>query len=66
MPSLDEFRTGQVSLPAEDADDLPVCCRSCMYLYAKEFSVGEGVAYLCCGYFLAERTGEAAPPCERV
>jgi hypothetical protein len=62
MQNLDEFSTGQVSLPAIDADDLPACCFACPYLFGKEFSVGEGFTYLCCGYLLTERTGDDPSP----
>jgi hypothetical protein len=63
MQNLEEFRTGQVSLPVNDADDLPQCCFSCYYLFGKEFSVGESVTYLCCGYLLTERNiNDPAPP----
>lgn len=64
MLNLEEFRTGQVSLPSNDADDLPMCCFSCHYLFGKEFSVGEGFTYLCCGYLLTERNNiEPFPKC---
>ena len=62
MMNLEEFRTGQVSLPVNDADDLPSCCFSCNYLFGKEFSVGEGITYLCCGYLLSERNISAPVP----
>ena len=38
MLNVEELRTGQVSLPVIDADDLPYCCFSCNYLFGKEFS----------------------------
>jgi hypothetical protein len=60
--SLEEFRSGRVSLPVIDADELPPCCFSCRYLYGKEFSIGEGATYLCCGYHLTVRTDEDASP----
>jgi len=64
MLNVEEFRTGQISLPVDDADDLPFCCFSCQYLYGKEFSVGEGITYLCCGYLLTERNiNDQVPKC---
>ena len=62
MMIVEEFRTGHVSLPAIDTDDLPSCCFACPYLFAKEISVGEEVAYLWCGYLMTERTRNLTRP----
>ena len=64
MLNEEEFRTGRMSIPVKDADDLPFCCFSCHYLFGKEFSVGEGITYLCCGYLLTERNiNDQVPNC---
>lgn len=63
LPSV--FRSGHLSVPVEDADYLPAVCFSCPYLYGKEFSVGEGIVYLSCGYPASPRgTGEPRPACQ--
>ncbi len=65
MLSTQEFRLGHLSLPADDADALPEVCCSCPYLYSKEFSIGEGFVYLCCGYLAAPRgEGDLRPNCQ--
>ena len=65
MTLIDEFRTGEVSLPSAEADDIPSCCFTCVYLLYKEFSVGEGdgLFYYYCAYNLAERINQALPAC---
>ena len=47
MTLIDEFRTGEVSLPSAEADDIPPCGFTCVYLLYKEFSVGEGDGTMC-------------------
>ena len=68
MITLEEFLTGQLSLPATEADDLPSCCFTCVYLSYKEFSAnpGDGLFYYFCSYNLAERINETQPACFEV
>jgi hypothetical protein len=65
MITLDEFRTGQISLPVTDADDLPPCCFTCTYLLYKEFSVCscDGPCYVYCGYGYEDKITRSLPPC---
>jgi hypothetical protein len=64
MITLDEFRTGQLSVPGMDADDVPACCFSCLYLSHKEFSTGADDAfYYFCAYSWPDRISTTAPPC---
>lgn len=63
MLSLAEFRTGLVSLPLTEADEVPACCFTCLYLQSKEFSTSEGAAYLYCSYNNASWNSPADPPC---
>jgi hypothetical protein len=63
MIRIDEFRTGEISLPATDADDVPPACFACVYLSYKEFSMGDGLYYYHCGYHSQDRTGQPGPPC---
>ena len=52
MITLDEFRTGQISLPVTDADDLPPCCFTC-----------DGPCYVYCGYGYEDKITRSLPPC---
>ena len=65
MLSLDEFRTGQLSIPSLDEDALPPCCFACVYLSYKEFSAhyGDGLFYYCCAYFWPDRLNQTVPAC---
>jgi hypothetical protein len=63
MLRIEEFCTGQVSIPAPDADDVPSCCFTCAYLSYKEFSVGDGLYYYFCGYNWHEGITLNVPPC---
>ena len=68
MITLEEFLTGQLSLPATEADDLPSCCFTCVYLSYKEFSAnpGDGLFYYYCCYSLSEGTNPTVPVCLEV
>ncbi len=61
----DEFRTGQLSIPSTDADDLPPGCLACPFLSYKEFSVGSGAGpfYYYCAYTWSDNPKGALPPC---
>jgi len=59
----EEFRTGQISIPAPDADDVPGCCFTCASLSYKEFSVGEDLCYYFCGYLWQDKISPTGPPC---
>lgn len=60
----EEFRTGSISLPATDADDLPPVCLVCPYLRPKEFSTGpDGSFYYFCAYHWADELSRILPPC---
>jgi hypothetical protein len=61
--NVDEFRTGLVSLPGGDLDDLPPCCLECGLLLPKEFSVGDGIVYYFCGYAWQSDPDGSALPC---
>jgi hypothetical protein len=63
----EEFRTGSLSLPASDADEVPSGCFACPYLSYKEFSMNEaeGLFYYYCAYYALERSGQELPPCLR-
>jgi len=65
MLSVAEFRTGSISLPATEADDVPGGCFACPYLAYKEFSMNEaeGLFYYYCAYHLEGRLNQAPPPC---
>ena len=65
MIDLADFRTGLVSLPAIDGDDLPPCCFACPFLFQKEFSVNQGddLFYFACAYSLPDKLNQAVPPC---
>ena len=61
----EEFRTGSLSLPATEADEVPPGCFACPYLAYKEFSMNEaeGLFYYYCAYYAVERTGQKLAPC---
>jgi hypothetical protein len=41
MLTEEEFRTGSLSLPSLEADEVPPGCFACPYLAYKEFSMNE-------------------------
>jgi len=59
----EEFRTGLVSLPSSETDEVPECCFSCLHLAYKEFSMNEGLFYYYCAYGDATPLTAALPPC---
>jgi hypothetical protein len=63
MITLEQFRTGEYSLPASDLDEIPAICFACAYLAYKEFSVGDGLYYYFCGYYWPERISRTEPAC---
>lgn len=65
MLSPEEFRTGSLSLPATEADEVPPACFTCLYLAYKEFSMNEaeGLFYYYCAYYTPGRLSQEAPPC---
>jgi len=63
MITLEEFRTGQLSIPVTDLDSIPDCCFACPSLAYKEFSVGQGLYYYFCGYYWQDETTRRLPPC---
>ena len=65
MLTPEEFRTGSVSLPATEADEVPPGCFACLYLAYKEFSMNEatGLFYYYCAYFTVGRLSQESPPC---
>jgi hypothetical protein len=65
MLSLEEFRTGSVSLPATEADEVPPDCFACPYLSYKEFSMNEaeGLFYYYCAYYTPGRLSPENLPC---
>ncbi len=63
MIRVEEFLTGQLSVPVADADDLPPGCFGCPYFAYKEFSVGDGAYYYFCGYHVAEKVSPAVAAC---
>jgi hypothetical protein len=65
MFSLEEFRTGRQALWFTDAQELPACCWSCVYLL-----YGDGDGCLCdcaqfyfCGYTWPDKLTDVVPPC---
>jgi hypothetical protein len=65
MLTPEEFRTGSLSLPATEADEVPPGCFACVYLAYKEFSMNEaaGLFYYYCAYFTVGRLSQEIPPC---
>lgn len=63
MVGLEEFRTGAYSLPATDRDEDFAPCFSCVYLFYKEFSVGEGLYYYFCFGFTPAPNGGSLADC---
>ncbi len=65
MVNLEIFRTGQVSIPAPDADDVPSCCFDCVYLQHKDFSVSSGgdLFYYYCSFCLPDKLTQTPPRC---
>jgi len=65
MLRLEEFRTGSLSLPASEADEVPPLCFACQYLAYKEFSMNEaeGLFYYYCAYHLPGRLAQEEAPC---
>jgi hypothetical protein len=65
MLSPEEFRTGSLSLPATEADEVPPDCFACPYLSYKEFSMNEaeGLFYYYCAYYTPGRLSLENPPC---
>jgi hypothetical protein len=63
MISPEEFRPGELSVPAADVDDLSPHCLACGYLAYKEFSVGHGLVYYFCGYYWQDKMTPKLPPC---
>jgi hypothetical protein len=65
MLSLAEFRTGSLSLPATESDEVPSVCFTCPYLSYKEFSMNEaeGLFYYYCAYYTPGRLSQEIPPC---
>ena len=65
MLSPEEFRTGSLSLPATEADEVPSGCFTCLYLAYKEFSMNEaeGLFYYYCAYHTPGRLSQETPPC---
>jgi hypothetical protein len=63
MITLEQFRSGEFSLPSSDLDEIPALCLSCSYLAYKEFSVGDGIYYYFCGYYWGEGFTRTEPPC---
>jgi hypothetical protein len=64
MLSPEEFRTGSLSLPATEADEVPPVCFTCPYLSYKEFSTNEaeGLFYYC-AYYTPGRLSQEMPSC---
>jgi len=60
-----EFRTGSISLPASEVDEVPPGCFACAYLAYKEFSMNEaeGLFYYYCAYHLPGRLAQEEAPC---
>ncbi|MFZ2088496.1 MAG: hypothetical protein WAU47_07960, partial [Desulfobaccales bacterium] len=60
-----EFRTGSLSLPATETDEVPPACFACLYLAYKEFSMNEasGLFYYYCAYHTPGRLSQETPPC---
>jgi hypothetical protein len=65
MVSLEEFRTGSLSLPSTEADEVPPGCFTCPFLAYKEFSMNEaeGLYYYFCAYYTPGRLSQEVPPC---
>ena len=65
MLSEEEFRTGSISLPSLEADEVPPGCFACPYLAYKEFSMNEaeGLYYFYCAYHTPGRLRQQTPPC---
>ena len=65
MLRVDDFRTGSLSLPATEADEVPPGCFACVYLAYKEFSMNEadGLYYYYCAYHTPGRLTRQEPPC---
>lgn len=65
MSEVTAFRSGSLSLPANDADEVPAICFTCTYLAYKEFSMneGQGLFYYYCAYQVAGRLLEEVAPC---
>jgi hypothetical protein len=65
MLSPEEFRTGSLSLPATEADEVPPDCFACPYLSYKEFSMNEapGLFYYYCAYYTPGRLSLEHPSC---
>jgi len=65
MLRTEEFRTGSLSLPATEADEVPPGCFTCLYLSHKEFSMNEaeGLYYYYCAYDMPGRLSREIPPC---
>ncbi len=65
MLRVEDFRTGSLSLPATEADEVPTGCFTCPYLAYKEFSMNEadGLYYYYCAYHTPGRLTRQEPPC---
>lgn len=62
---MDEFRSGQCGLPFACADDLPDCCRACVYLIYEESTVCfcDAPFYYYCSYSYPDKITRTVPPC---
>ncbi len=65
MINVAEFRTGALSIPGTDGEDIPACCFRCVYLLTKEFSVNpnDDLFYYFCAYNWPDKITDTVPPC---
>lgn len=65
MINLEEFRTGQHGIPISCQDELPACCRNCVYLCYEEWTVCfcDAPFYYYCSYSWPDKLQQAVPPC---
>jgi hypothetical protein len=65
MVNVDEFRTGQFSVPFAGAGELPPCCFSCIYLQHEECPVcfSDAPFYYICAYSWPDKLTQTPPPC---
>jgi hypothetical protein len=66
MLSPAEFRTGLVSLPETEADEVPSCCFDCPDLQSKGFSTSDDASYLYCSYNYVDGSARIPPPCQQL
>lgn len=67
MVKLDEFRTGQYSVPFGCADELPDCCFACVYLIYDDQETGaclcDSPSFYFCAYSWPDKLTQTVPPC---